>query len=45
MEYYTRMPRTDDTPSERELGVSYRDSRETLSDTVAGLRDVGRIGS
>lgn len=45
MEYYTRMPRTDDTPSRRELGVSYRDSRETLSDTVAGLRACGRIGS
>lgn len=45
MEYYTRMPRTDDTPSEVELGVSYRDSRETLSDTVAGLREVRRIGA
>lgn len=44
MEYYTRMPRTDDTPSESQLGVSYRDPRETLSDTVVGLRNVGRIG-
>lgn len=44
MEYYTRMPRTDDTPSEHELGVSYRNPRETLADTVIGLRKAGRLG-
>jgi dihydroflavonol-4-reductase len=38
MQYYTRMPASDDSPSERELGITYRDPRETLSDTVAGLR-------
>ncbi|MFC9557067.1 SDR family NAD(P)-dependent oxidoreductase [Rhodococcus sp. NPDC056960] len=43
MEYYTRMPDTDDGPSERELGVKYRDSAETLADTVAGLKDAGRL--
>jgi hypothetical protein len=43
MEYYTRMPDTDDRPSEVELGVEYRDSAETLADTVAGLRGAGRL--
>lgn len=38
MQYYTRMPASDDSPSERELELTYRDPRETLSDTVAGLR-------
>ncbi|HEY9265757.1 MAG TPA: oxidoreductase, partial [Mycobacterium sp.] len=43
MQYYTQMPPSDDTPSERELGVSQRDPAETLADTVEGLRRVGRI--
>ena len=43
MEYYTRMPDTDDSPSESELGVKYRDSAETLADTVAGLIEAGRL--
>ncbi|HMC40801.1 MAG TPA: NAD-dependent epimerase/dehydratase family protein, partial [Acidimicrobiales bacterium] len=43
MEYYTRMPPTDDTPSEKELGVVYRPSTETLADAIAGLARVGRI--
>lgn len=43
MEYYTRMPDTDDRPSETELGVTYRDSAETLADTVAGLIAAGRL--
>ncbi|KAA0021241.1 NAD-dependent epimerase/dehydratase family protein [Antrihabitans cavernicola] len=43
MQYYTQMPPADDSPSERELGVTYRDPRETLADTVAGLRAVGRL--
>jgi nucleoside-diphosphate-sugar epimerase len=38
MQYYTQMPASDDSPSERELGITYRDPRITLSDTVAGLR-------
>ncbi len=42
-QYYTQMPPTDDTPSEVELGISYRDPRETFADTVAGLRRVGRM--
>ena len=43
IQYYTQMPRSDDGPSQRELGISYRDPRETLADTVAGLRQVGRL--
>ncbi|MHA4848695.1 SDR family NAD(P)-dependent oxidoreductase [Rhodococcus sp. MSC1_016] len=43
MEYYTRMPDTDDRPSEVELGVEYRASAETLADTVAGLMGAGRL--
>lgn len=43
MQYYTQMPSSDDAPSERELGVTYRDARETLSDTVTGLRAFGRL--
>ncbi|MUL83701.1 MULTISPECIES: NAD-dependent epimerase/dehydratase family protein [unclassified Mycolicibacterium] len=38
MQYYTQMPASDDTPSERDLGITYRDPRITLADTVAGLR-------
>ena len=38
MRYYTQMPSSDDSPSERELHVTYRDPGETLSDTVAALR-------
>ncbi|MGE2688560.1 NAD-dependent epimerase/dehydratase family protein [Mycolicibacterium pulveris] len=43
MQYYTQMPSCDDSPSELELGVTYRDPQETLADTVSGLRQVGRI--
>lgn len=43
MQYYTQMPTSDDTPSQRDLGVTQRDPAETLADTVAGLRRVGRI--
>ncbi|OBG82019.1 oxidoreductase [Mycobacterium sp. E802] len=42
MQYYTQMPESDDSPSERELGISYRDSRTTLADTVAGFRQLDR---
>lgn len=38
MQYYTQMPQSDDSPSEEELGVSYRDPRTTIADTVAALR-------
>lgn len=38
MRYYTGMPASDDAPSERDLGVVYRDPRETLAATFAGLR-------
>ena len=43
MQYYTQMPRSDDSAAEKELGITYRDPQETLSDTAAGLRDVGRL--
>jgi hypothetical protein len=32
------MPASDDSPSERELGVVYRDPLETVADTVEALR-------
>lgn len=38
MEYYTRMPESDNGPVETELGVRFRPPRETLRDAVAGLR-------
>jgi dihydroflavonol-4-reductase len=38
MEYYTRMPESDNGPLERELGVVFRDPYVTLSDAVSGLR-------
>lgn len=37
MQYYTQMPASDDSPSERELGITYRDPRQTLADTFAAL--------
>ena len=38
MQYYTQMPASDDSPSERELGITYRDPKETIADTIAALR-------
>ncbi|MBW0018950.1 MAG: SDR family NAD(P)-dependent oxidoreductase [Mycobacterium sp.] len=38
MQYYTQMPASDDSPSERELGITYRDLHATLADTVTALR-------
>jgi dihydroflavonol-4-reductase len=38
MQYYTQIPASDDSPSERELGITYRDPRETMVDTIAALR-------
>jgi hypothetical protein len=43
MQYYTQMPPSDDTPSERDLGVIQRDPAQTLADTVDGLKRVGRL--
>lgn len=43
MQYYTQMPSSDDSPSETELGIVYRDPQETLADTVSGLKRVGRL--
>ncbi len=43
MEYYTRMPESDNAPLERELGVTFRDPYVTLADTVAGLRAAGLL--
>ncbi|OBG36838.1 oxidoreductase [Mycobacterium alsense] len=37
MQYYTQMPASDDSPSERELGITYRDPRDTVADTFAAL--------
>ena len=38
MQYYTQMPASDDSPSERELGITYRDPRETIADTFEAIR-------
>ena len=43
MQYYTQMPSSDDSPSERDLGIVQRDPAETIADTVAGLERVGRL--
>jgi dihydroflavonol-4-reductase len=37
MQYYTQMPASDDSPSERELGITYRDPQETMADTFEAL--------
>lgn len=43
MQYYTQMPASDDGPAARDLGIVQRDCAETIADTVAGLRSVGRL--
>ncbi len=43
MQYYTQMPASDDAPSARDLGLHWRDPADTIADTVAGLRQVGRL--
>ena len=43
MQYYTQMPPSDDTPWERDFGFTQRDPVETLTDTVDGLKQVGRL--
>ncbi|OBI50493.1 SDR family NAD(P)-dependent oxidoreductase [Mycobacterium sp. E796] len=41
MQYYTQMPASDDSPSERELGITYRDPHDTMADTFEALRNAG----
>src|SRR6201996_1351645 len=41
MQYYTQMPASDDSPSERELGITFRDPAETVADTFAAIRSAG----
>ncbi|OBI85565.1 SDR family NAD(P)-dependent oxidoreductase [Mycobacterium sp. 1245805.9] len=41
MQYYTQMPASDDSPSEQELGITYRDPRDTVADTFEALRSAG----
>ncbi|OBK53999.1 SDR family NAD(P)-dependent oxidoreductase [Mycobacterium sp. 1081908.1] len=41
MQYYTQMPASDDSPSERELGITYRDPKDTVADTFEALRSAG----
>ena len=43
MEQFTQMPPSDNSPSEKELGIKYRDVRQTVADTVAGLVACGRL--
>lgn len=38
MQYYTQMPESDDSPAERDLGITFHDARTTIADTVAALR-------
>ena len=41
MQYYTQMPASDDSPSERELGITFRDPTETVAATFEALRGAG----
>jgi len=43
MQYYTQMPESDDEPARQELGIVQRPVAETIADTVAGLKSVGRL--
>ncbi|BBZ33591.1 NAD-dependent epimerase/dehydratase family protein [Mycolicibacterium confluentis] len=43
MQYYTQMPKSDDEPAHRDLGVTWRDPAVTIADTVDGLIGVGRL--
>lgn len=38
MQYFTQMPESDDSPAERELGITFHDARTTIADTVAALQ-------
>lgn len=37
MQYYTQMPSSDDSPSETDLGITYRDPYDTVKDTIDAL--------
>ena len=41
MQYYTQMPASDDSPSERDLGITFRDPKETVADTFEAMRAAG----
>jgi hypothetical protein len=41
MQYYTQMPASDDSPSERDLGITFRDAKETVADTFEAMRAEG----
>jgi nucleoside-diphosphate-sugar epimerase len=43
MDYYTHMPPSDDRPAEAELGMTWRPTEQTLTDTVTSLRAIGRL--
>lgn len=43
MDYYTRMPASDDRPVHAELGIDYRDLDVTFADCIADLHRRGRI--
>ncbi|MGH9138781.1 MAG: NAD-dependent epimerase/dehydratase family protein [Acidimicrobiales bacterium] len=43
MQYYTQMPPSDDSPSERDFGIDYRDPLATIAATIDGLKAVGRV--
>jgi nucleoside-diphosphate-sugar epimerase len=43
MEYWTRMPESDNDPVRDELGVEFRDPYVTFSDSVTGLRAAGKL--
>ena len=43
MEYSTRMPDADNGPMRKELGVEFRDPRETIADACEGLRELGHL--
>lgn len=45
MQYYTQMPPSDDFPSQRDLGATFRPPDETARDAIAGLARVGRISA
>jgi dihydroflavonol-4-reductase len=38
MQYYTQMPASDDSPSEQDLGITYRDPEKTVADTIEAIR-------
>ncbi len=43
MDYYTRMPPSDDTAVHDELGIDYRNVEDTFTDCIASMAQTGRI--